>query len=123
MTAYLIDIPRTFAIDHGKRDLPTGEQVKVLARTIRYKCTAPELREWLSDAAYYSDCASQGWDFEGAFGMQASARGTVKRISKLMIEQGISRVGPIAETGREGRLMDSDTANDQGELNTHLINS
>lgn len=93
---YLIDIPKTFANDHDGRELPTGERVKVLARTIRYRCTAPELREWLSDAEYYSDCAGHGWDFEGALQMQASARGTVQRIAKLMIEQGISREGPIA---------------------------
>ena len=33
MTTYLIDIPQVFAIDHEERDLPTGEQVKALART------------------------------------------------------------------------------------------
>ena len=96
MTTYLIDIPQVFAIDHAERDLPTGEQVKVLARTIRYRCTAPELREWLSDAEYYSDCAGQGWDLGGALQLQASARGTVGRIAKLFIAHGISRDGPIA---------------------------
>tara|TARA_R110002096_G_scaffold49663_7_gene131024 strand:+ start:102 stop:395 length:294 start_codon:yes stop_codon:yes gene_type:complete len=96
MTTYLIDIPQVFAIDHAERDLPTGEQVKVLARTIRYRCTAPELREWLSDAEYYSDCAGQGWDLGGALQLQASARGTVGRVAKLFIEHGISRDGPIA---------------------------
>jgi hypothetical protein len=96
MTTYLIDIPQVFAIDHEERDLPTGEQVKALARTIRYRCTAPELREWLSDAEYYSDCAGQGWDIGGALQLQASARGTVGRIAKLFIENDIGRVGPIA---------------------------
>ena len=96
MTTYLIDIPQVFAIDHAERDLPTGEQVKVLARTIRYRCTAPELREWLSDAEYYSDCAGQGWDLGGALQLQASARGTVGRVAKLFIAHGISRDGPIA---------------------------
>jgi hypothetical protein len=96
MTTYLIDIPQAFAIDHAERDLPTGEQVKALARTIRYRCTAPELREWLSDAEYYSDCAGQGWDLGGALQLQASARGTVGRVAKLFIEHGISRVGPVA---------------------------
>ena len=96
MTTYLIDIPHVFAIDHAERDLPTGEQVKLLARTIRYRCTAPELREWLSDAEYYSDCAGQGWDLGGALQLQASARGTVGRIAKLFIEHGISRDGPVA---------------------------
>tara|TARA_R110000744_G_scaffold316691_1_gene423303 strand:+ start:130 stop:429 length:300 start_codon:yes stop_codon:yes gene_type:complete len=96
-TKYEIDIPETFAIDHAERSLPTGEEVKVLARTIRYRCTAPELREWLSDAEYYSDCAGQGWDMgPSALGLQASARGTVKRIAKMMIEHGVSRSGPIA---------------------------
>ena len=97
MTTYLIDIPQVFAIDHAERDLPTGEQVKVLARTTRYRCTAPELREWLSDSEHYSDCAGRGWSLgDGAIGLQASARGTAKRIAKLMIEQGISRIGPVA---------------------------
>mgnify|MGYP003638440820 CR=1 FL=1 len=95
MTTYLIDIPSTFAIDHAERDLPTGEQVKVLARTIRYRCTAPELREWLSDAEYYSDCAGIGWS-DPCIGLQASAQGTVGRIAKLFIAHGISRVGPVA---------------------------
>jgi hypothetical protein len=98
MTTYLIDIPQVFAIDHDERDLPTGEQVKVLEGTIRYQCTAPELREWLSDAEFYSDCAGQGWDMgPGALGLQASARETENRITNLMYEQGISRIGPIAE--------------------------
>jgi len=97
MNTYLIDIPKRFAIDHEERALPTGVQVKVLSRSIRYRCTAPELREWLSDAEYYSDCAGQGWDFGGALAMQASARGTVKRIARLMIEQGISRDGSVAQ--------------------------
>ena len=96
MKTYLIDIPQVFAIDHAERDLPTGELVKVLARTIRYRCTAPELREWLSDAEYYSDCAGQGWDMGGALQLQASARGTVGRIAKLFIDNGIGRVGKIA---------------------------
>ena len=96
MTTYLIDIPQVFAIDHEERDLPTGERVKALARTIRYRCTAPELREWLSDAEHYSDCAGQGWDLGGALQLQASARGTVGRIAKLFIAHGISRDGPIA---------------------------
>tara|TARA_R110000787_G_scaffold269805_1_gene376690 strand:+ start:114 stop:404 length:291 start_codon:yes stop_codon:yes gene_type:complete len=94
---YVIEIPKCFALDHGQRDLPTGQCLKVLARTIRYRCTAPELREWLSDAEHYSDCAGRGWDFEGALGMQSSARGTVKRITKLFIERDISREGPIAD--------------------------
>lgn len=96
MNTYLIDIPKRFAIDHEERALPTGERVKELAGTIRYRCTEPELREWCSDAEYYSDCAGQGWNFGGALAMQASARGAVKRIARLMIEQGISREGPIA---------------------------
>lgn len=96
MRSYLIDIPKCFAIDHAERDLPTGEQVKVLARTIRYRCTAPELREWVSDAEYYSDCTGQGWSMEGAIGVQNSARATVKRIAKIFIDHGVSREGPIA---------------------------
>ena len=96
MTTYLIDIPQVFAIDHEERDLPSGEKVKVLARTIRYRCTAPELREWLSDADHYSDCAGQGWDIGGALQLQASARGTVGRIAALFLKRGISRDGPIA---------------------------
>jgi len=91
MNTYLIDIPARFAFDHEDRSLPTGEKVKVLARTVRYRCTAPELREWLSDAEYYSDCAGQGWDFGGALALQASARGTVKRIDKLMRQHSISK--------------------------------
>ena len=98
MQTYLIDIPKTFAIDHSDRDLPTGEYVKELARTIRYRCTAPELREWESDADYYSDCAGVGWDMgPHALGLQASARGTVKRVLKLMSEEGICLSGPVAE--------------------------
>ena len=93
MTTYLIDIPQVFAIDHAERDLPTGEQVKVLARTIRYRCTAPELREWLSDAEHYSDCAGQGWDLGGALQLQASARGTAARVRLLMEREGIPVLG------------------------------
>tara|TARA_R100000664_G_scaffold34032_1_gene53565 strand:- start:10275 stop:10544 length:270 start_codon:yes stop_codon:yes gene_type:complete len=85
MTTYTIDIPKTFAIDHSERDLPTGIRVKELKRTIRYECTAPELREWLSDAEYYSDCAGEGWDMgDDAIGLQASARGTAQRVRRLM---------------------------------------
>jgi len=91
MNTYLIDIPKRFAIDHEERALPTGEHVKVLARTVRYRVTARELREWLSDAEYYSDCAGQGWSWSDGLAMQASARGTVKRIDKLMREHGISK--------------------------------
>ena len=94
---YEIEIPKCFALGHEQRDLPTGQCLKVLARTIRYRCTAPELQEWLSDAEHYSYCAGRGWDFEGALGMQSSARGTVKRITKLFIEHGISREGPVAD--------------------------
>ena len=97
MNTYLIDIPKKFAIDHEERALPTGVQVKVLSRSIRYRCTAPELREWLSDAEYYSDCAGREWDFDGALAMQASARGAVKRIDKLMQEHSINRDGPVAQ--------------------------
>lgn len=100
MQTYLIDIPKTFATDHEERDLPSGETVKVLARTIRYRCTAPELREWLSDAEHYSDCASNAWDMGPyGLGLQSSARGTVQRIYKLMNEQNINPDGPIAEKG------------------------
>jgi len=92
MQTYLIDVPKAFATDHEERDLPTGEKVKALARTVRYRCTASELQEWLSDAEYYSGCAGQGWDMgRSGLGLQSSARGTVKRIDDLMIEQGISR--------------------------------
>tara|TARA_R100000781_G_scaffold13720_1_gene11776 strand:+ start:1268 stop:1573 length:306 start_codon:yes stop_codon:yes gene_type:complete len=98
MRTYTIDIPKTFAIDHSERDLPTGREVKELARTIRYECTAPELREWLSDANYYFDCAGFGWDMgDDAIGLQASARGTAQRIHRLMEAHGIPKSGPLAE--------------------------
>jgi len=98
---YIIDIPKTFAIDHEERDLPSGDKVKVLSRTIRYRCTAPQLREWLSDADYYFDCAGVGWcDPQYNLGLQASARGAVKRVLKVLDDNGISREGPIAEAIR-----------------------
>jgi hypothetical protein len=89
MTTYLIDIPSAFANDHEERDLPTGERVKALARTVRYRCTRPELREWLSDAEFYFDCAGQGWSFDGSLGLQASARATAARVRLLMEREGI----------------------------------
>ena len=98
MKTYTIDIPKLFATDHSERDLPTGRRVKTLSRTIRYECTVPELREWLSDATYYSDCAGEGWDMgDYALGLQASARGTAQRVVRLMEAQGIPKDGPIAD--------------------------
>ena len=97
MKTYTIDIPKLFATDHSERDLPTGRKVKALSRTIRFECTAPELREWLSDANYYSDCAGEGWDFGNQLAMQASARGTAQRVIRLMAAHQISEYGPIAE--------------------------
>ena len=98
MTTYTIDIPKTFAVDHSDRDLPTGIRVKELARTIRYECTAPELREWLSDAAYHFDCHGEGWDIgDYGLGLQASARGTAQRVRRLMETHGVPQDGPIAK--------------------------
>ena len=97
LKTYTIDIPKLFATDHSERDLPTGRRVKTLSRTIRFECTAPELREWLSDATYYSDCAGEGWDFGNQLAMQASARGTALRVVRLMEAQGIPKDGPIAD--------------------------
>ena len=97
---YVIDLPFNFAYDHEDRELPTGEFVKLLHNTIRYRCTAPELREWLSDAEFYSNCATSGagWsDPQDNRGLQDSARRTGARVLKVMAKNGGSREGPVAE--------------------------
>ncbi len=98
MTKYTIDLPKKFCRDHMDRALPSGEVVKELGKTYRMEMTAPVMREWLSDANHYSDCAGYGWSMgDEGLAMQASARGTVSRIEKFMLENGIDKNGPIAE--------------------------
>lgn len=82
MTTYTVDIPEAFASDHYERELPTGERVKMTAKLWTFRCTVEELKEWASDADYYSDAVSMmGPEY---FGLQCSARATVKRVAKAL---------------------------------------
>ena len=76
-------LPEHFYIDHMERDLPAGEVIDKGRKGVLVRCDDDTLAEILSDANYYSDCASEGWDLgdhHRALGMQASARATVRRI-------------------------------------------
>ena len=82
---YVLDVPPVFAADHDVvRCLPTGYSLGMHGRLWRYSCTMEELREWLSDAEHYSDCAGFGWDFPGRLGMQSSAQATAKRVRSVI---------------------------------------
>ena len=95
---FTLDVPPVFAVDHAERDLPTGIAVGGPGKFHRYLCTEAELREWLSDARLYSDCAGFGWDMgPGAIGMQSSAQATARRVTSLMETEGVSFAGPSAE--------------------------
>ena len=80
----LINVAPRFAMDHSDRDLETGREVCRSNCYITYEVNVSELREWLSDARFYSDCAGQGWTMHNAGGLQSSARATVKSILKTM---------------------------------------
>jgi len=102
MKTYDIDLPYTFCVDHEERELPSGTFVQMdeKRRLIRRRCTAPELREWLSDATHYSDCASYGWNLGStgkALGLQSSARATVKRVLKVLADNDVPVKGEVAE--------------------------
>tara|TARA_R110000751_G_scaffold228642_1_gene330264 strand:+ start:172 stop:510 length:339 start_codon:yes stop_codon:yes gene_type:complete len=91
MDIFTIEIPKRFYIDHQERDLESGKIIKELATRYRCECTADDLREWLSDAEFYSDCASAGWsDPQYNLGLQSSARATAARVRALMVEHHIA---------------------------------
>lgn len=78
-------LPEHFYVDHMERDLPAGEVIDKGRRGVLVRCDDDTLAEIRSDADYYSDCASEGWDLGDhhvALAMQASARATVKRIDQ-----------------------------------------
>lgn len=77
-------LPRKFLIDHMERDLPYGEIINDGKRGFLVRCNDDELAELLSDADYYSDCASPGWDITNALAIQSSARATVQRINRYL---------------------------------------
>ena len=81
---HIVDVPRYFAEDHMiTRDLPSGELLKQGPRLWRFACTIDDLKEWLSDADYYWDCASEGWS-NPDLGLQSSARSTHRRVKALL---------------------------------------
>ena len=85
---HTVEIPATFASDHYDRELPCGLFVSQSARTWTFKCTLVELKEWLSDARFYSDPAivssMRSSCGPGIVGLQSSARATVERITTLL---------------------------------------
>jgi len=80
-----VQIPVKFADDHAERGLPTGSETKRTKRLVTFAINYSELREWISDAKYYSDCTNQGWCIDGATGLQNSARATVKRLEDIRL--------------------------------------
>ncbi len=80
-TAYVIDVPATFASDHVDRELPTGKLVKRTAKLWAFTCNADEIIEWYSDANYYSDpsvvASMRSSCGPGIIGLQSSARATL----------------------------------------------
>ena len=45
-TAYVIDVPATFASDHVDRELPSGELIKSTDKLWTFVCNENELIEW-----------------------------------------------------------------------------
>jgi hypothetical protein len=84
MTLSRITIPPAFAQDHVARDLPSGDYVKVTRRGWTFDCTRDDLEEWLSDATYYSDIAQEHQMGREYFGLQCSARATVRRVNHIL---------------------------------------
>ena len=90
-TAYVIDVPATFASDHVDRELPTGKLINRTAKLWTFVCNEDEIIEWYSDADYYSDPAivasMRSSCGPGIIGLQSSARATLKRL-RPHFEQG-----------------------------------
>ena len=98
---YRIEVPRLFAQDHVDRCLPTGiDQRSQGKRCMVFHATLDEIREWLSDADYYSDCAGQGWGIGNGLAMQASARATRKRMTMALEQIDSGHLKPIPEDRR-----------------------
>jgi len=96
---YEVWIPACFASDHSERDLPCGELLEEHKRKgWLFRCTPGELAEWKSDATYYSDIAQEHQMGREYFGLQCSARATVKRVSAVMEENGVPDDTPLAES-------------------------
>ncbi len=78
----LIRIPKKFYDDHIGRDCEAPPVVKETKRHY-YIDSAPcdAMEDLYSDALHYCDCASNGWSFDGALGLQSSAQATVRALT------------------------------------------
>lgn len=75
----LVRIPTRFYEDHESRDLDTPVAVKWTKRHVWIDKADPAVPELLNDAEYYSDPYGPS-DFDGAAGLRASAKATVKAL-------------------------------------------
>ena len=82
----LVDVPKCFFIQYDHLELPMGQVVKWLSRTVRVEVTEDELNELHGCADYYSDCGSTGWSNPGEpyyLAIGSSARATCRMVEKL----------------------------------------
>lgn len=102
-TAYVIDVPATFASDHVDRELPSGELIKSTDKLWTFVCNENELIEWYSDADYYSDPAivasMRSSCGPGIIGLQSSARATLKRLRPHFRNSTDARLRIVAKLG------------------------
>ena len=102
-TAYVIDVPATFASDHVDRELPSGELIKSTDKLWTVGCNENELIEWYSDADYYSDPAivasMRSSCGPGIIGLQSSARATLKRLRPHFRNSTDARLRIVAKLG------------------------
>lgn len=81
MDSVTVVVPSRFYNDHKFREFPSGKVIKEYSNgKVKVVLSQEELRELLSDAMYYSDCADQ---FDSAYqGVCKSATATVKAIKQ-----------------------------------------
>ena len=75
----LISLPRKFWKDREERDLPMPKPVRFNKSVVTVYPDDPAIRDYLSDAEYYSDIVYMSGD-RSYIGLQSSARATVKAI-------------------------------------------
>lgn len=76
-------LPALFWRDHDERELPAGRLIEQRGNRVRVECTAAELAEIRSDAAYYSDRhGPDGMDEEYGPRLKRSAAATVRAVDR-----------------------------------------
>lgn len=82
----LVRLPRAFFDDHEMRELPTPDVVKDNKRAVWVRTDDPAIPELASDARHYSTVVASGAMEQAYFGLQQSARATVRALERAGID-------------------------------------